>query len=89
MTRRNLWKLFPSFGSSRSSLYSLFTLPSSLFHKKILPGTGEDFFMKTYCAFFARSQRAVKAAGSWMAVSESILRFISIPAFFRPYMNLE
>ncbi len=40
-------------------------------------------------AFFARSHRAVNAAGSWIAVSESILRFISIPACFRPYMKRE
>ena len=40
-------------------------------------------------AFFARSQRAVKAAGSWIAVSESILRFMSRPASFRPCINVE
>ena len=40
-------------------------------------------------AFFARSQRAVKAAGSWIAVSESILRFMSTPASFRPCMKVE
>ena len=40
-------------------------------------------------AFFAVSHRAVKAAGSWIAVSESILRFMSMPAIFRPCMKLE
>ncbi len=37
----------------------------------------------------AISHRAVKAAGSWIAVSESILRFMSTPAIFRPCMKVE
>ena len=42
-----------------------------------------------FAAFFARSQSVVKAAGSWIAVSESILRFMSRPASFRPCINVE
>ena len=32
---------------------------------------------------------AEKLAGSWIAISDSILRFSSTPAFFRPFMKLE
>ena len=32
---------------------------------------------------------SVKAAGSWIASSESCLRLSSMPAFLRPFMNLE
>ena len=42
-----------------------------------------------YFAALAMSHRAVKATGSWIAVSESILRFMSIPASFRPCMKVE
>ncbi len=38
---------------------------------------------------FALSQRAVKAVGSFMAVSESIFLFISIPAALSPCMKVE
>ena len=40
-------------------------------------------------ASFAFSTRAAKAAASWIAISDRLLRFISMPAFFRPFMNLE
>src|SRR5699024_7151071 len=40
-------------------------------------------------AAFAVSHRAVKAASSWMAISESIFRFIATPAFFRPFIKVE
>ena len=40
-------------------------------------------------AALAFSARAVKAAGSWMASSESIFRFISTPLSFRPCMKVE
>ena len=40
-------------------------------------------------AFLAISVSWVKAAGSLMASSESILRLISMPAVFRPCMKLE
>ena len=46
-------------------------------------------FSSNYFAAFAFSHRAVKAAGSWIAVSDSILRFMSIPASFRPCMKVE
>ena len=46
-------------------------------------------FVSYFAAFFARSQSVVKAAGSWIAVSESILRFMSRPASFRPCINVE
>lgn len=42
-----------------------------------------------YWFSFAFSHSAVKAAASLMASSESILRLISMPAFFRPFISLE
>ena len=49
------------------------------------------FLIQSYRAAFACSHRAVNAAGSWIAVSESILRFMSMPASFRPvsYTHLD
>ena len=44
---------------------------------------------KTYRAFFASSTTAAKAAGSLMAISDRDLRFISTPAFFRPFIKRE
>ena len=64
-------------------------VPESAENPDPLSKVGVFGFSADYWAFFARSHRAVKAAGSWIAVSESILRFISIPASFRPCMNLE
>ena len=40
-------------------------------------------------AFFTVSTRAAKLLGSLMAISDSILRFSSMPAFFRPAMKEE
>ena len=40
-------------------------------------------------AFFTVSTRAAKLLGSLMAISDSILRFSSMPAFFRPAMKVE
>ena len=42
-----------------------------------------------FSAAFACSVRAVNAAGSEMAISESIFRLRSMPAFLRPLMNVE
>ena len=50
---------------------------------------GASLFRRNYFAFFATSQRAVKAAASWIAISESILRFMSTPASLRPCINVE
>ena len=47
------------------------------------------FYASYYRAFLAVSTRALKLAGSWMAISDSILRFSSTPAFFRPFMKVE
>ncbi len=50
----------------------------------------QSLFGKTnYRAALAFSTTAAKAAASWMAISDRLLRFISMPAFFRPFMNLE
>ena len=40
-------------------------------------------------AFFTVSTRAAKLLGSLIAISDSILRFSSMPAFFRPAMKVE
>ena len=40
-------------------------------------------------AFLTVSTRAAKLLGSLMAISDSILRFSSMPAFFRPAMKVE
>ena len=55
-------------------------------HTRGTPGPPRKVF---YFAAFAFSHRAVKAAGSWMAVSLSILRFMSMPASFRPCIKVE
>ena len=47
------------------------------------------FWGDSYRAFLASSTTAAKAAGSWMAISDRLLRFISMPAFFTPFMNRE
>ena len=44
---------------------------------------------KLYQAFFTVSTRAAKLLGSLIAISDSILRFSSMPAFFRPAMKVE
>ena len=75
--------------SVRSSI-----LKTSLFHMQSSPSRFSAkgslyLFSSNYFAAFAFSHRAVKAAGSWIAVSDSILRFMSIPASFRPCMKVE
>jgi len=42
-----------------------------------------------YQAFFTVSTRAAKLLGSLIAISDSILRFSSMPAFFRPAIKVE
>lgn len=52
-----------------------------------LPDRG--WYDKTdYSAALAVSQSFAKAASSWMAISESILRLMSMPATFSPCMSL-
>ena len=46
-------------------------------------------YLTAYRAALAFSTRAAKAAASWIAISDRLLRFISMPAFFTPFMNLE
>ena len=44
-------------------------------------------FLASLAAFLAVSTREAKAVASAMASSDRALRFISMPACFRPYMN--
>ena len=62
----------------------------ALFYEKS-PLDGGSFTMKQpyYTASLAFSARAVKAAGSEMASSESTLRLMSTPATFRPLIMRE
>ena len=46
-------------------------------------------YLTAYRAALAFSTRAAKAAASWIAISDRLLRFISMPAFLTPFMNLE
>ena len=46
-------------------------------------------YVMDYREAFAFSTRAAKAAGSWIAISDRLLRFISMPDFLTPFMNLE
>ena len=46
-------------------------------------------YLTAYRAALAFSTRAAKAAESWIAISDRLLRFISMPAFLTPFMNLE
>ena len=48
-----------------------------------------QFYLTAYRAALAFSTRAAKAAESWIAISDRLLRFISMPAFLTPFMNLE
>ena len=64
-------------------------LPRMLFSQRVQNVYARTVSGDSYFAFLAISQRAVNAAGSWMAVSDSILRFMSTPASFRPCMNFE
>ena len=52
-------------------------------------GGAVSSYVLSYSAFLAVSASRAKAAGSWMAISERVLRFISTPAFLRPYINRE
>ena len=54
----------------------------------VLPGD-PIISVLNYSAALAFSHRAVKAAGSWMAISLRTLRVRSIPDFFRPFMKVE
>ena len=51
--------------------------------------TGVYVVFIAYRAALAFSQSAVNAAGSAMAISESIFRFMTMPAFLRPFMKRE
>ncbi len=55
--------------------------------------SGPDFLCRMFrvsvYAFLAMSHRAVKATASLMAISESILRLIWMPATFRPCIKVE
>ena len=63
-------------------------LGKAFYAKKRRP-VGRRFFELFYRAFFAVSTRTANASGSEMASSERALRFISMPAFFRPFMKRE
>ena len=51
--------------------------------------TGVYVVFIAYRAALAFSQSAVNAAGLAMAISESIFRFMTMPAFLRPFMKRE
>ena len=65
----------------------------ALLGQKIRSVSGPDFLCRMFrvsvYAFLAMSHRAVKATASLMAISESILRLIWIPATFRPCIKVE
>jgi len=65
----------------------------ALLGQKIRSVSGPDFLCRMFrvsvYAFLAMSHRAVKATASLMAISESILRLIWMPATFRPCMKVE
>ena len=48
-----------------------------------------SYLFASYRAAFAFSTTAAKAAGSLIAISDRLLRFSSMPAFFRPFMKVE
>ena len=62
---------------------------STCAYPAIRPDGGVFNLETQFRAAFACSHRAVNAAGSWIAVSESILRFMSMPASFRPCIKVE
>ena len=76
--RREAWKTFVKAKKNPPSRYLQYLKGGALF-----------CFGRDYFAALAISHRAVKAAASWIAISESILRFISTPASFRPCMKVE
>ena len=59
------------------------------FPKKITPPKRSDLRKLSYRAFLAVSTRAPNATASVIASSERLLRFISMLAFFRPFMKRE
>ena len=67
------------------------TLPQGLIKQKDHPVSGGLILcnFRNYRAALAFSTIAAKAAASWIAISDRLLRFSSMPAFFRPFMNLE
>ena len=46
-------------------------------------------FSNYLIAFLATSTKSAKAFGSFIAISDNIFLFISIPDNFNPFMNLE
>ena len=46
-------------------------------------------YLTAYRAALAFSTRAAKAAESWIAISDRLLRFSSMPAFLMPFMKVE
>ena len=70
------------------SLVARFFAISPFKHKRTR-ACARVFYASYYRAFLAVSTRALKLAGSWMAISLSILRFSSMPDFFRPFMKVE
>ena len=75
--------------TSQKTLLSL----QAFWNKKIRSVSGPDFLYRMFrvsvYAFLAMSHRAVKATASLMAISESILRLIWMPATFRPCIKVE
>jgi len=53
----------------------------------MFPAAGRSSLEIRYFAF-ARAAMSPKPCGSWIAISESILRLSSMPAFLRPATNL-
>ena len=63
--------------------------PSRATKNRLLSAESSRETYVNYRAFLATSTREAKAAASVMASSLRALRFISTPAFFRPYMKRE
>ena len=78
-------KRYPPFLQSRAA--APFQEKSPL--QSVQTDSQRALFCRIYTAALAFSHRAVKAAGSWMAISLRTLRFRSMPDFFRPFMNVE
>ena len=57
--------------------------------KKCCSGEQHFEWELNYRAALAFSTMAAKAALSWMAISDRLLRLSSIPAFFTPFMKVE
>ena len=79
-------------GAACTSQKTLLSL-QAFWNKKIRSVSGPDFLYRMFrvsvYAFLAMSHRAVKATASLMAISESILRLIWMPATFRPCIKVE